>query len=351
MAEIENARIVVTGGAGYIGSHVALSLLESGAQVFVIDDFSNSSPAALARVRALAGQPVESFAADLSDWTRLDEIKARVRAFSPTGAVHLAGLKAVGESVADPLRYYAVNIDATLNLLAALQPTDARAIVFSSSATVYGDANESPISEDGATHPMNPYGRTKLIIEELLRDLAAADPKWRVCNLRYFNPVGAHPSGRIGEDPQGAPNNLFPYIAQVAVGRRDRLTVFGDDYPTADGTGVRDYLHVCDLADGHVRALAHLMRAGDGAPIDLNLGTGVGVSVLEALAAFERACGRRLPHVVADRRQGDVATLYADPSRAQTLLGWRAEKTLDEMCADHWRWQSANPQGYADSDG
>ncbi|MEE2692968.1 MAG: UDP-glucose 4-epimerase GalE [Pseudomonadota bacterium] len=339
-------RIIVTGGAGYIGSHVVVELLTAGKDVLVIDNFSNSSPAALARIEEITRGKAELLEADLADPAHTDKILDAARAFRPDGAVHLAGLKAVGESVAEPMRYYAVNLGATLTLLKALDAADARLLVFSSSATVYGERNKSPVAESGATGPTNPYGRTKFFIEEMLRDQVRADPRWKVCNLRYFNPVGAHPSGRIGEDPNGVPNNLFPFIAQVAVGRREKLSVFGNDYPTRDGTGVRDYIHVVDLARGHVKALDHL--AGESAPgaIDVNLGTGVGYSVLEAVAAFKRASNRDIPYEIAPRRDGDVAEIYADASLAKKLLGWKAEKTLDDMCADHWRWQRENPEGY-----
>ncbi|MBB5519899.1 UDP-glucose 4-epimerase GalE [Amphiplicatus metriothermophilus] len=339
-------RIVVAGGAGYIGSHVCVELLAVGKEVLVVDDFSNSSPEALARVEEIAGRKIALLEADLADAAQAEKINAAVAAFRPDGAVHLAGLKAVGESVAEPERYYRVNINAALALVRALDAAGARRIVFSSSATVYGEANPNPVREDAATAPANPYGRTKLFIEEILKDLARADPRWRACNLRYFNPVGAHPSGRIGEDPEGVPNNLFPFIAQTAVGRREKLRIFGKDYPTRDGTGVRDYIHVCDLARGHLAALDYLAGHEDAGAIDVNLGTGVGYSVLEAVEAFARASGRDIPYEFAPRRPGDVAEIYADPSRAARLFGWKAQKTLADMCADHWRWQRDNPDGY-----
>ncbi|MEZ5892911.1 MAG: UDP-glucose 4-epimerase GalE [Parvularculaceae bacterium] len=260
--------------------------------------------------------------------------------------MHLAGLKAVGESVAEPARYYRVNLGSALMLIDALEAADARMIVFSSSATVYGEQNANPVKEDALTGPANPYGRTKFFIEEMLKDVARADPRWRVVNLRYFNPVGAHASGRIGEDPNGVPNNLFPFIAQVAVGKRAELSVFGNDYPTRDGTGVRDYIHVTDLARGHSAALDYLAKQASGVAIDVNLGTGRGYSVLEAVAAFKRASNRDIPFRIAPRRDGDIAEIYADAGLAKKLLGWRAEKTIDDMCADHWRWQSQNPDGY-----
>jgi len=339
-------RIIVAGGAGYIGSHVCVELLEAGKSVLVIDNFANSSPEALARIEEIAGGKVEFLEADLADPAHADKIIAAVSAFRPDGAVHLAGLKAVGESVAEPMRYYAVNLGATVTLLKALDAAGARLIVFSSSATVYGDRNKSPVTEDGATGPTNPYGRTKYFIEEMLRDQVRADPRWKACNLRYFNPVGAHASGRIGEDPNGIPNNLFPFIAQVAVGRREKLSVFGNDYPTKDGTGVRDYIHVVDLAKGHVKALDYLASEEAPGSVDVNLGTGVGYSVLQAIAAFKRASNRDIPYEIAPRRDGDIAEIYADAERAKKLLGWKAEKTLEDMCADHWRWQRENPDGY-----
>lgn len=339
-------RIVVTGGAGYIGSHVAVELLDAGKQILIIDDFSNASPEALSRIEEITGAKVDFLKADLADATQTNKIVATIRDFEPDGAVHLAGLKAVGESVAQPARYYRVNLGATLTLLDALEKAGSHRIVFSSSATVYGDCNSSPVDESAMAGPTNPYGRTKFFIEEMLRDLVRAEPRWRICNLRYFNPVGAHSSGRIGEDPNGVPNNLFPFIAQVAVGRRDKLSVFGNDYPTRDGTGVRDYIHVVDLARGHVAALDHLFAHQPDSAIDANLGTGVGYSVLEAVAAFKRASNRDIPYEIAPRRDGDIAEIYADAKRAERLFGWKAEKTLDDMCADHWRWQRENPNGY-----
>ena len=339
-------RIVVTGGAGYIGSHVAVELLSAGRDVLIIDNFANSHPEAVNRILALGPGEVELLERDLVNPAHTDDIVRAVRDFGADGAVHLAGLKAVGESVAEPARYYETNIGSTLTLVRALEAANAKALVFSSSATVYGDLNDNPVNETGRTGPTNPYGRTKYFIEEILKDLARADAGWRICNLRYFNPVGAHPSGRIGEDPNDIPNNLFPFIAQVAVGRRDKLMVFGDDYPTRDGTGVRDYIHVVDLARGHVAALEHLAARQDGGAIDVNLGSGRGYSVLEAIAAFKRASNRDIPYEIAPRRDGDIAAIYADATLAEKLFGWRTEKTIDDMCADHWRWQSHNPNGY-----
>ncbi|NWG71137.1 MAG: UDP-glucose 4-epimerase GalE [Parvularculaceae bacterium] len=339
-------RIVVAGGAGYIGSHVCVELLQGGKSLLVIDDFSNSSPEALKRVREISGADIELLRADLADPAQEGAVIERVAKFRPDGAVHLAGLKAVGESVAEPMRYYRVNLGATLTLVKALDAAGARLVVFSSSATVYGERNANPVPETGALGPTNPYGRTKLFIEEMLRDLQRADERWKICNLRYFNPVGAHASGRLGEDPAGVPNNLFPYIAQVAVGRRATLAVFGNDYPTRDGTGVRDFIHVEDLARGHGAALDHLAGEKKGLALDVNLGTGRGYSVLEAVAAFKRASNRDIPYEIAPRREGDVAEIFADASLARALFGWRAEKSLDDMCADHWRWQRDNPDGY-----
>jgi UDP-glucose 4-epimerase len=341
-------RIIVAGGAGYIGSHVCVELLNAGRKVLVIDNFANSSPKALERIAEIAGAGAELLEADLADPAHTDKIIAGVKTFAPDGAIHLAGLKAVGESVAEPIRYYAVNLPATFTLIKALEAANARTLVFSSSATVYGDLNESPVDESGAVGPTNPYGRTKLFIEEMLRDLAHADKSWKICNLRYFNPVGAHTSGKIGEDPNGIPNNLFPYIAQVAVGRLPKLKLYGDDYPTRDGTGVRDYIHVSDLAAGHVAAIDYLAREKAPGAACFNLGTGKGVSVLEAIAAFKRASNRDIPYEIAPRRDGDIAEIYARPDKAQRLLGWRATRTIEDMCADHWRWQSNNPMGFKD---
>jgi len=335
-------RILVTGGAGYIGSHACLELLESGDEVVVVDNLDNASEESLRRVEALTGQTVAFHRVDLLDRQALDEVFAQG---TIDAVIHFAGLKAVGESCSVPLRYYHNNVTGTLHLLEAMAAHDCRRLVFSSSATVYGDPDQVPITEASPLRATNPYGRTKLMIEDVLRDLCAAEPAWRVVLLRYFNPVGAHPSGRIGEDPRGVPNNLMPFVAQVAVGRREELSVFGDDYPTADGTGVRDYIHVVDLAKGHLAALDRL----DGEPgcAAYNLGTGRGCSVLEMVAAFERACGRPIPYRIAPRREGDVAACYADPARAAAELGWRADLDVAAMCRDTWRWQSGNPEGYA----
>lgn len=343
-------RILVTGGAGYIGSHTVLQLLVAGHDVCVVDNYSNSSPKALERVYELAsaetaGDPSLHVAEiDLNDADALDLLFADV---TPEAVIHFAGFKAVGESVAEPLKYYRNNIAGTITLLETMSRHGVKNLVFSSSATVYGDAKELPVAEDASRSVTNPYGRTKLMIEEILEDLVQADPEWSVGILRYFNPVGAHPSGQIGEDPQGIPNNLMPFIAQVAVRRREAVNVFGNDYPTPDGTGVRDYIHVEDLAEGHLQAVDYVAKNSGWRA--WNLGTGKGVSVLELIASYSRACGRELPVNITDRRPGDIAESYADVSRAERELGWEAKRSVDEMTVDSWRWQSANPQGYRES--
>lgn len=334
-------RLLITGGAGYIGSHTALVLLEAGHDIVVVDNLCNSKVESLRRVEALTGKPITFHQVDLLDGPALDAVFQRERI---DAVIHFAGLKAVGESVSQPARYYHNNVTGTLVLCETMQRHDVRSLVFSSSATVYGDPHTVPITEDFPLRATNPYGRSKLMIEEILRDLAVADASWRIAILRYFNPVGAHESGRIGEDPNGIPNNLVPYIAQVAVGRLQELPVYGDDYATSDGTGVRDYIHVMDLALGHARALARLSDRGGVST--WNLGTGRGHSVLEMIFAFERASGCRVPRRVVPRRPGDIAACYADPSRAQADLGWTATRGLDAMCADTWRWQRDNPEGY-----
>ena len=333
--------ILVTGGAGYIGSHTCVELLEAGHDVTVIDNLSNSSEVALERVQQITGRAVQFERADIRDVDALDRILSGARF---DAVVHFAGLKAVGESVAEPLRYFENNVTGTLRLLEAMGRADLRRLVFSSSATVYGDPASVPIREDFPLSASNPYGRTKLFIEEILRDLHRSDARWDVTLLRYFNPVGAHLSGLIGEDPAGIPNNLMPYVSQVAVGRLSRLNVWGNDYPTPDGTGVRDYIHVVDLARGHLAALRAPEAPGVRA---FNLGTGRGYSVLEMIAAFEKASGRAVPYAVAPRRPGDVASCYADPAVAREHLGWTAEHGIDRMCADAWRWQASNPRGYS----
>jgi len=330
---------LVTGGLGYIGSHTCVELLAAGHQVRIFDNLSNSKPAVLERIAEIAGCRPEFVRGDIRD-------RAALRAALPgcDAVIHFAGLKAVGESVAQPLRYYDNNVTGSIQLFSAMAETGVKTLVFSSSATVYGEPQSVPIREDAPLSATNPYGRSKLIIEDILRDMHRADPDWRIALLRYFNPVGAHPSGRIGEDPNGIPNNLMPYIAQVAVGKLACLSVFGNDYPTPDGTGVRDYIHVVDLAKGHLAALEALSRRGG--LITVNLGTGRGYSVLQMIEAFEAASGRKIPYRIAPRRPGDVAQCYADPALAATVLGWRAEKDLAAMCADAWRWQSMNPDGY-----
>jgi UDP-glucose 4-epimerase len=334
--------ILVTGGAGYIGSHTCLELLRAGHAITVVDNLSNSRAEALRRVERLAGQALAFHQADLLDRAALD---AAFAARPVDAVIHFAGLKAVGESVANPLSYYRNNVAGTLALCEAMAAQGVRTLVFSSSATVYGGAAVSPIGEDAPLRATSPYGHTKLVIEQVLRDLAAADPAWRITILRYFNPAGAHPSGQIGEDPGGIPNNLVPCIAQVAVGRLPELRIFGADYPTPDGTGVRDYVHVVDLAIGHLRALEQ--RAGRPGVAIYNLGAGRGYSVLDVLRAFERASGRSIPHRIVARRPGDSAVCFADVARARRELGWSAERDLEDMCADAWRWQSQNPGGYA----
>ena len=334
-------KVLVTGGAGYIGSHTCLELLETGHQVVVVDNLSNSNEASLRRVQALTGKTIEFHQVDLLDRDALDQVFADN---AIEAVLHFAGLKAVGESVTIPLRYYHNNVTGTLILCETMQAHGVRNLVFSSSATVYGDPHQVPITEDCLLSATNPYGRSKLMIEDILRDLYRADQTWNIALLRYFNPVGAHISGRIGEDPDGVPNNLVPYIAQVAVGRLPELLVFGNDYPTRDGTGIRDYIHVIDLALGHLRALDKL--ASDPGLVIYNLGAGRGYSVMEVVAAFERACGRKIPYRVVERRLGDIASSYADSSKARAELGWTAKRGIDAMCEDTWRWQSINPNGY-----
>lgn len=334
--------ILITGGAGYIGSHTALALHEAGFHPVIVDNFSNSSPIAVERIGELAGGVrFPSIAADVSDATALDKIFA---AHAIAAVIHFAGLKAVGESVSQPLEYYRNNLGSTFTLLEAMKRHECFNLVFSSSATVYGAPEELPIPESHPLGATNPYGRTKLFIEEILRDLAVADGRWHIPLLRYFNPVGAHPSGRIGEDPAGPPNNLFPCVTQFAVGRRPSLSVFGTDYPTPDGSGVRDYIHVCDLAAGHVAALRHIDRFRGAVPV--NLGTGTGYSVLEVIRMFEEVSGRAIPCRHEARRPGDVAACYGSPATAGRLLQWHAERDLRTMCEDSWRWQTLNPNGY-----
>ncbi|MBD5803436.1 UDP-glucose 4-epimerase [Azoarcus sp. Aa7] len=336
--------VLVTGGAGYIGSHTCVALLEAGHDVVVVDNLCNSKPAALERVERIAGRKLRGFhRADVRDASALTRVFVEHRV---DAVIHFAALKAVGESVAHPLAYYENNVGGLFSLVGAMEAADVRRFVFSSSATVYGDPASVPIREDFPTGATNPYGRTKLMCEEVLRDLVAADARWHVVLLRYFNPVGAHASGSIGEDPNGIPNNLMPYVSQVAVGKLRELQVFGGDYPTSDGTGVRDYIHVVDLAAGHVAAVERM----DGLPgvSCVNLGTGRGYSVLEVARAFERASGREVPYRIVARRPGDVAACWADASLAYKVLGWQPQFDLDAMCRDAWRWQSLNPGGYPD---
>jgi UDP-glucose 4-epimerase len=335
------ATILLTGATGYIASHTWLALLAAGHQVVGVDDFSNSSPEVLKRLHQLGGQQPTFESASVCDAAAMKALFDRHRI---EAVVHFAAFKAVGESTAKPLEYYANNIGGLVTVCQAMQAHDVKRLVFSSSATVYGRPERLPITEDSALSATNPYGATKLMGETILRDLGAADPHWQTACLRYFNPVGAHESGLIGEDPRGIPNNLMPYVAQVAVGKRERLQIFGDDYDTPDGTGVRDYIHVVDLADGHVAALNYLFsHLGS---ITLNLGTGQGYSVLELAKAYERASGRPIPYEVVARRAGDIDACYADPAQARARLNWHATRNLDAMCADSWRWQSQNPNGF-----
>jgi len=330
--------IFVTGGAGYIGTHTCVELLENGHDVVVYDNLSNSSREALRRVETITGKSLTFVQGDIRDESILADAMRGCDA-----VIHFAGLKAVGESVAKPLEYYDNNVQGTLCLLRAMKTNGIKTLVFSSSATVYGDPDYLPLNESHPLRTTNPYGQTKLVIEEILRDLYGSDASWNIMILRYFNPVGAHESGLIGEDPQGVPNNLMPFVAQVAVGRRESLTVFGNDYPTPDGTGVRDYIHVVDLAHGHLKALQALTTPQCTA---INLGTGTGYSVLDVLNAFASASTQNVPYVIAPRRDGDIATCYADPTSARETIGWSARRNLDQMCKDAWNFQSKNPKGY-----
>ncbi|MCH8532889.1 MAG: UDP-glucose 4-epimerase GalE [Saccharospirillum sp.] len=333
--------VLVTGGAGYIGSHTCIELINAGHSVLVLDNLCNASRRSLERVEAIVGQSVPFIEGDIRDAVLLDQL---FRDQTIDSVVHFAGLKAVGESTEIPLDYYENNVWGTINLLQVMRRHGVKRLVFSSSATVYGDPASVPIHEDFPLSATNPYGRSKLMIEDMLRDLALSDSDWQVALLRYFNPVGAHPSGTIGEDPNGIPNNLMPFIAQVAIGKRPELAVFGDDYDTPDGTGVRDYIHVVDLAVGHVKAIEKLEQKPG--CVAYNLGTGKGYSVLDMVRAFEKAAGKPVPYKVVARRPGDIAQCYADPAFAERELGWRAEKGLEEMMVDAWRWQSGNPEGY-----
>jgi UDP-glucose 4-epimerase len=337
--------VLLTGATGYIASHTWLALQEAGFDVVGVDDFSNSSPEVLNRLRQLSGRDPVFHRADVCDAAAMDSV---FDAHPITAAVHFAAFKAVGESARKPLDYYANNLNGLLTLCRTMDRHGSRHLVFSSSATVYGKPERLPLTEDAPLAATNPYGATKLMGEQILRDLERSDPQWKIALLRYFNPVGAHPSGMIGEDPHGTPNNLMPYITQVAVGKRPCLQIFGNDYDTPDGTGVRDYIHVVDLADGHVAALRYLLDSARG--ITANLGTGRGYSVLELVRAFEAASGRKIPCEVVARRPGDIDASYADPSLARQLLGWRATRDLASMCADSWRWQSLNPNGFGTSE-
>ncbi|PLW68583.1 UDP-glucose 4-epimerase GalE [Pseudohalioglobus lutimaris] len=336
-----SSTILVTGGAGYIGSHACVALIEAGFAVVVLDNFCNASAEAVRRVETITDTSIPLVEGDVRDAACLDALFAE---HDIAAVMHFAGLKAVGESMEKPLEYYDNNVNGTLVLLAAMARAGVNRIIFSSSATVYGDPDSVPIREDFPTSATNPYGRSKLMVEEILADWDAAHPDWSIGRLRYFNPVGAHASGRIGEDPQGWPNNLMPFVAQVAVGRREKLSIFGGDYPTPDGTGVRDYIHVVDLAEGHVAALRFVLQ--NTGLLTVNLGTGKGASVLDMVRAFESACGKEIPCQIVERRAGDIAECWADPAMAESLLGWKATRSLQQMCADTWRWQEANPSGY-----
>ena len=335
--------ILVTGGAGYIGSHTCVELLKEGHEVVIVDNLYNSNEKAVRRIEEISGKKVVFYQVDLLDKEALKKVFEEQKIDS---VIHFAGLKAVGESVTKPLEYYHNNITGTLHLLDVMRTFDVKKIVFSSSATVYGNPATVPIREDFPLSVTNPYGRTKLMLEEILQDMYVSDPSWKVILLRYFNPIGAHQSGKIGEDPKGIPNNLVPYIAQVAVGKLEQLGVFGDDYDTPDGTGVRDYIHVVDLAVGHVKAIEYIDRS-EGVNV-FNLGTGIGYSVLEVVKSFQKACGKTIPYQIKPRRAGDIPTCYADASKAKELLQWEAKFGIDEMCRDTWQWQSMNPNGYLD---
>jgi len=334
--------VLVTGGAGYIGSHTCVELLNNGHDVIIVDNLSNSKPEVINRIKELTGKDFKFYKADILNKKEIEQI---FNENNIEAVIHFAGLKAVGESVELPLKYYYNNVTGTLVLCEVMQKHNVKKMVFSSSATVYGKSKTVPITEDFPLSATNPYGRTKLMIEEILRDIYISDNDWSIALLRYFNPIGAHESGRIGEDPNGIPNNLMPYITQVAIGKRERLNVFGDDYDTHDGTGVRDYIHVVDLAKGHLKALEKVM-ATKGVEA-YNLGTGVGYSVLDVVRKFEKVTGKKIPYVITSRRPGDIDKCYADPTKAFKELGWKAEKTLEDMCRDAWNWQRNNPDGYA----
>lgn len=336
-------RVLVTGGAGYIGSHTLVELGQRGHELFVLDDFSNSSPRSLDAVAKIIGKKIAFARCDIRS---KDGVAAALHEFKPDAVIHFAGVKSVGEATRDPLKYYDINVHGTLNLLSAMNAAECRNLIFSSSATVYGPPSELPLSENAELRPSQPYGQSKRMCEQVLLDLAAADPRWRIGLLRYFNPAGAHASGIIGEDPEGEPQNLVPYISQVASGLRAELKILGDDYETADGTGVRDYIHVVDLAAGHVAALDYIMKNACTEPLIVNLGAGAGYSVLEVLQMFRKVSGEAIPAKVAARRPGDLPAYYSSAALAAAKLGWRAERGLEDICRDAWNWQRMNPRGY-----
>lgn len=342
--DVMKKQVLVTGGAGYIGSHTIISLYNSGYEAVIVDNLSNSSKEAVSRVEEIVGSNIPLYVGDVCDKDLLRKIFTENDIYA---VIHFAGYKAVGESVAKPIEYYRNNIDSTLSLLEVMKEFNCNRFIFSSSATVYGTDHESPLTEDLSKSASNPYGWTKVFIEEILEDVCVSNPDFSVVLLRYFNPIGAHQSGKIGEDPKGIPNNIMPYITQVAIGKREKLNVFGNDYDTPDGTGVRDYIHVVDLADGHVKALDY--SSEHVGCLAVNLGTGNGYSVLDLINAFEKASGVEIPYEIVDRRPGDAATVFADPSKAKVVLNWEAQYDLEQMCADSWRWQKNNPQGYANA--
>jgi len=336
--------ILITGGAGYIGSHTCLTLIENGHDVIILDNFSNSSMNSIKNVEIILNTSIKVIQGDIRKTSDLQNI---FDTYEISSVIHFAGLKAVGESVEQPLNYYDVNIHGTMVLLDVMKKNNCKSIIFSSSATVYGNPHTVPIKEDFPLSPTNPYGRSKYFVEEILNDLYYSDKDWKIILLRYFNPVGAHVSGRIGEDPNGKPNNLMPFIAQVAIGKRDKLSIFGNDYNTPDGTGVRDYIHVIDLAQGHLKAVEKIHTFNT--VMTINLGTGIGYSVLDMIKTFEKASSTSIPYTIVNRRSGDIASCYTDPSYAKEVLGWEAKKTIQQMCEDSWRWQVKNPNGYQGS--
>ena len=339
---LKPSTILVTGGAGYIGSHTVILLIEAGYEIVIFDNFCNASKEAIKRVEKIVGKEIKTVEGDVRS---RDDLRKVFNDHKIDAVIHFAGLKAVGESVEQPLKYYDNNVNGTAVLCEVMAEHDCRSIVFSSSATVYGDPHTTPIDESFPLSATNPYGRSKLFVEEMLRDLYVSDNSWKIVLLRYFNPVGAHKSGTIGEDPNGIPNNLMPFIAQTAVGKREYLSIFGDDYSTHDGTGVRDYIHVVDLADGHVKAINKIANFSE--VMTINLGTGKGYSVLDMVKSFEKASGKTVPYKIAPRRAGDIAKCFANPSYAKEILGWEAKKSIKEMCEDSWKWQSNNPNGYS----